>query len=165
MREEQEIGEREGEEEEEAIVERVHRRRKRAETRITIPFKNHSLLHPFSSRLSPSLPPSPSCAGRDRTGDRSRHPLRSPTFSLLLHLRNLPNLRQPPVEGQHLQNSGVYNNYYCPWCLSPLFFSITPRRLPPVRPPFDGRDGVVSPPTAMDRVVHGPRLPSIPSFE
>jgi len=46
MREEQEIGEREGEEEE-AIVERVHRRRKRAETRITIPFKNHSLLLPL----------------------------------------------------------------------------------------------------------------------
>jgi len=45
---------------------------------------------------------------------RSRHLLRPPT--------SLPSRSTSPatLEGQHLQNSGVYNNYYCPRRPSPL---------------------------------------------
>lgn len=114
MREEQEIG---GEEERGNRRESTGEKEKSTgKTRITIPFKNHSSLPlppcPGLPRVSPlTLPlPPPLMTVRD-----SGRPFPAPTpTSLSSHLTSAT------LEGQHLQNSGVYNNYYCPRRPSPL---------------------------------------------
>lgn len=63
-----------------------------------------------------------------------------------------------PDGGQHLQNSDVYNSNY--WPRIPLF-TLPPRQ--PVITTTSRPTGVASPPLLVDRVVRGPRLPSIPS--
>lgn len=155
MREEQEIGE-EGE--------RGNRRESTGEkeestgkTRITIPFKNHSLPSPRSrlaTHPSSAAPVTGRDSGRPFSGTYSVH--RPPLPPASRH--QLPSkdsiCKTPPCIIIIIVHGAPHHSLRHP--------SMPLAHLPP---PFDGRGGVVSPPAAVDRVVHGPRLPSIPSFE